>query len=231
MSKILYDLHIHSALSPCADNDMTPVNIGAMSSAKGLQVIAVADHNAIANVAATKEVGDALDVVVVPAIELQTEEDVHILCLFETCENLKSFFDEVSFIDMKNREEIFGEQLIVSSDDEVTGKEERLLLVGANLSEPDVKPLVEKHGGVAVPAHVNRDANGIVAILGDVPDYYTAVELSSDCDEETAVKFAKKFRLIFDSDSHTLSEIGKTKRYLDISEISTREILSYLRGE
>ena len=62
MTKILYDLHIHSALSPCADNDMTPVNIGAMSSAKGLQIIAVADHNAIANVAAAREVGEALDV-------------------------------------------------------------------------------------------------------------------------------------------------------------------------
>lgn len=231
MTKILYDLHIHSALSPCADNDMTPVNIGAMSSAKGLQIIAVADHNAIANVAAAREVGEALDVIVVPAVELQTQEDVHILCLFETFENLQGFFDEISFKDLKNREEIFGEQFIVSSDDEVIGREERLLLAGANLSEPDVKPLVEKHGGVAVPAHVNRDANGIVAILGDVPDYYTAVELSSDCDEETAAMYAKKFRLIFDSDSHTLSDIGKTQRYLEINEISERGILSYLRGE
>ena len=97
MTKILYDLHIHSALSPCADNDMTPVNIGAMSSAKGLQIIAVADHNAIANVAAAREVGEALDVIVVPAVELQTQEDVHILCLFETFENLQSFFDERKF--------------------------------------------------------------------------------------------------------------------------------------
>ena len=84
MTKILYDLHIHSALSPCADNDMTPVNIGAMSSAKGLQIIAVADHNAIANVAAAREVGEALDVIVVPAVELQTQEDVHILCLSDS---------------------------------------------------------------------------------------------------------------------------------------------------
>lgn len=101
MTKILYDLHIHSALSPCADNDMTPVNIGAMSSAKGLQIIAVADHNAIANVAAAREVGEALDVIVVPAVELQTQEDVHILCLFETFENLQGFFDEISFKDLK----------------------------------------------------------------------------------------------------------------------------------
>ncbi|MDO5479206.1 MAG: histidinol-phosphatase, partial [Clostridia bacterium] len=25
--KLYYDLHIHSALSPCGDNDMTPNNI------------------------------------------------------------------------------------------------------------------------------------------------------------------------------------------------------------
>ena len=88
MTKILYDLHIHSALSPCADNDMTPVNIGAMSSAKGLQIIAVADHNAIANVAAAREVGEALDVIVVPAVELQTQEDVQVFKRFKQTKNM-----------------------------------------------------------------------------------------------------------------------------------------------
>ncbi len=231
MERVLYDLHIHSALSPCADNDMTPINIGAMASANGLQFIAVADHNAISNVEATMEVGEALDIIVVPAVELQTAEDVHILCLFETFENLKGFFDEISFKDIKNKPDIFGQQLIVTSDDEVVGCEERLLLAGANITEPEVKPLVEKYGGVAVPAHVNRDSNGIVAVLGGVPDYYTAVELSADCDEETAKQYAEKFRLIFDSDSHVVSEIGKTQRLLSIKEISIKGILSYLKGE
>ena len=81
MTKILYDLHIHSALSPCADNDMTPVNIGAMSSAKGLQIIAVADHNAIANVVAAREVGEALDVIVVPGSNCKRRKT----CIFFVC--------------------------------------------------------------------------------------------------------------------------------------------------
>ena len=79
--KFLYDLHIHSALSPCADNENTPVNIVARASAEGLEIIAVSDHNAIGNVPAAIEVGEALDVLVVPAVELQTAEDIHLLCL------------------------------------------------------------------------------------------------------------------------------------------------------
>lgn len=231
MKKVLYDLHIHSALSPCAENDMTPVNVVAKASAEGLEIIAVSDHNSIANVEAATEVGRALGVVVVPAIELQTAEDVHILCLFESVENLKGFYDEIKFRDVKNKPSVFGDQLIVSSDDEVVGVEERLLLSGADISEPEVKPLAEKYGGVAVPAHVNRDANGIVAILGDVPDYYTAVELSSDCDEETARKFAKRFNIVFDSDSHELEKIGGEKKFLKLNDIDAKEVLSYLRGE
>ena len=82
MAKYRYDLHIHSALSPCADDDMTPVNIVATASALGIDIIAIADHNAIRNVEAAMEVGEALGVTVVPAFELQTNEDLHLLCLF-----------------------------------------------------------------------------------------------------------------------------------------------------
>ena len=40
---LTYDLHIHSCLSPCGDEDMTPGNIVGMAALKGLDVIAVTD--------------------------------------------------------------------------------------------------------------------------------------------------------------------------------------------
>lgn len=229
--KFLYDLHIHSALSPCADNENTPVNIVARASAEGLEIIAVSDHNAIGNVPTAIEVGEALDVLVVPAVELQTAEDIHLLCLFENFESLKGFYDSIAFPDILNDPDVFGEQYFIDSDDEITGIEKRLLLAGALISETDVKSLAEKFSGVVVPAHVDRDANGIVAILGAVPDYYTAVELSSDCSEEVAKEYGKKFRLIFDSDSHTLCDIGKGRKLIDLKERSINALLSYLKGE
>ena len=84
--KIKYDFHIHSALSPCADNDMTPVNIVAYAKFNGLDMIAVADHNAIENVETAIAAGKAYGVTVVPAVEVQTAEDIHVLCLFKTFE-------------------------------------------------------------------------------------------------------------------------------------------------
>ena len=89
--KIKYDFHIHSALSPCADNDMTPVNIVAYAKFNGLDMIAVADHNAIENVETAIAAGKAYGVTVVPAVEVQTAEDIHVLCLFKTFEQLKNF--------------------------------------------------------------------------------------------------------------------------------------------
>ena len=93
--RYLYDLHIHSALSPCGDNDMTPVNIVAYAAAMGLEIIAVSDHNAIGNVRAAIEVGEALDVLVVPGAEIQTNEDIHVLCLFPDADSLEAFFAEI----------------------------------------------------------------------------------------------------------------------------------------
>ena len=42
---IAVDLHMHSCLSPCGDELMTPNNIVNMAKLKGLDAIAVCDHN------------------------------------------------------------------------------------------------------------------------------------------------------------------------------------------
>lgn len=229
--KVCYDLHIHSALSPCADNSMTPVNIVAAAAASGIEMLAVADHNSIKNVEAAMEVGDALGITVVPAMELQTLEDIHLLCLFATYADLTKFYSLIKFTDMENRPSLFGDQLIVNSDDEICGEEKSMLAAAAYVAEPYVLPLAEKCGGYAVPAHVNRESNGIVAILGAVPDYYGAVELSADCSAQTAAEYEGKFRVIFDSDSHDISSIGVHKRIVELRNNDAKSLLSYLKGE
>lgn len=82
--KFAVDLHIHSALSPCGDEDMTPNNIVNMALIKGLDIIAVTDHNSAANLPAILEVGKKQGLMIVPGIEVQTKEEVHIICLFRT---------------------------------------------------------------------------------------------------------------------------------------------------
>ena len=80
--RLTYDLHIHSCLSPCGDNDMTPANIAGMAAVKGLDIIAVTDHNSCRNCAPAMKMAGEYSVIALPGMELCTEEEVLVVCLF-----------------------------------------------------------------------------------------------------------------------------------------------------
>ncbi|MBR3685799.1 MAG: PHP domain-containing protein [Clostridia bacterium] len=225
MAKYRYDLHIHSTLSPCGDDDMTPVNIVATASVLGLDIIAIADHNAIKNVEAAMEVGEVLGVTVVPAFELQTNEDIHLLCLFPDFDRLEAFHKKINFTDLKNREDIFGKQLVVNSDDEVVEVEESMLLACAEISEQEAYALARRYGGVCVPAHIDRDAFGMLSMLGGIPPYYKAVECSCDGGE---LPQTEGLFVLHDSDAHTLVSIGKGVHFLDLPSPTPQALIDLL---
>jgi len=77
------DLHIHTCLSPCATLDMTPRKIVAEASRKGIEIIAVTDHNTTENALAVIKAAREFDLHVIPGIEVTTSEEVHIIGLFE----------------------------------------------------------------------------------------------------------------------------------------------------
>lgn len=226
--KLKYDLHIHSALSPCADNDMTPANIVGYAKLQGIDVIAIADHNAIANVKVAMDVGRAFDVVVVPAMELQTAEDIHVLCLFENYNDLQSFYNSINFANIPNRAEIFGEQLILDEDDNVVDTEQKLLLVASKVSVEQVCLLAHQHNGIAVAAHIDREENGMVAILGAVAKDFSIVELSPTA-TNGAQNYCQNKKIITNSDAHTLADIGKACGEIEAVERSVRGIMLALR--
>lgn len=228
--KIRYDCHIHSALSPCAENDMTPVNIVGQAKLNGLDMIAVSDHNAIDNVPTAMKAGDAFGVTVVPAIEVQTAEDIHVLCLFETYENLEKFYKTLVFPEIKNKEEIFGEQLIMDEDDNVIGKRENLLLVSATVSSRHLPSAVKKYGGVAVAAHIDREANGMVQVLGMVEEGYEAIELSLSAKRDVVSHYVKKYKVLVNSDAHKAEDIGSSSE-IELEDCSAKALLDYLTGK
>ena len=188
--KVYYDFHIHSALSPCGDNNNTPESIVAMASVKGLSAIAVCDHNAIGNVLATIECGKEFGVTVLPAIEVQTAEEIHVLAIFKTFEKLQEFFNTLSFPPIKNDVKSFGDQLIIDSDNNIVGREERLLLVGAYQGIYEINERIIAMGGKAILAHIDRDANGILAILGAIPEdlAFSLIEFSSVASEKIKIQ-------------------------------------------
>ena len=168
--KLYYDFHIHSALSPCGDNDMTPNNLINMSIIKGLDAVALTDHNACENARAAAAVaGDKI--IFIPGMEVETSEEVHIVTLFPTAdaaeEMQRILVDSSPFI--PNRPEIFGNQYIMDENDEICGEIDRMLVTASGLDIYTVVAAAKDLGGIAYPAHIDRESYSVLSNLGFIP--------------------------------------------------------------
>lgn len=231
------DFHIHTALSPCGDRDMTPNNIVNMAKLKGLDVIAITDHNTMENAAACIEVSRNANLTVIPGMELQTKEDIHIVCLFNSISEAHSFQDFVysRLPDLKNNEKIFGEQLIIDAEDNIIGKNDRLLLTSTNISIDDAFYEITKLSGVFIPAHIDKSANGIIANLGFIPDYLDIKTLEYRSIEKInnfikAGILSSKYRFIKSSDAHYLQDILEDENPIECDSNDIYSILKKLNN-
>ena len=223
--KLYYDLHIHSCLSPCGDEDNTPNNIVNMALIKGLNVIALSDHNTCKNCPAAIAAGKKNGLVVLPAMELTTSEDIHVLCLFERVEDAQKLEEHISRTRqrVKNRPEIFGRQLILDAEDEVIGEEEDLLIVSSGVSVEEVAPLVSSLGGIAVPAHIDKQANGLIGILGAF-DFGLGFRMI-ECRTDAGIPLPR----LCNSDAHTLWDIAEAEHFLQAETCSAHGVFAALK--
>ncbi len=225
MSIYNYDLHIHSCLSPCADDDMTPNNIAGMAALNGLQIVALTDHNSCGNCPAFLDACKRQGVVGIAGMELTTAEDIHLVCLFEELEAAMAFSDEIyaHIMPIDNRPEIFGNQIITDSEDEPVDTVERLLISATDLWASDAIALARRYGAHVRPAHIDRESNGMVSILGDVPKEYgfNFVEFN---DAENAEKYFSSYESIkglgtvVSSDAHHLWDISEAGHTIELED-------------
>jgi 3',5'-nucleoside bisphosphate phosphatase len=231
------DLHVHTVLSPCAEVEMLPPLIIEEALSRGIQIIAITDHNASGNISAVQIAARGTGLTVLPGMELQTEEEVHVLCLFDTLDQvavLQQLVDE-KLPQLKNDPEHFGVQLLVDEAGELLAQEERMLLASVKISLTEAFNIVQALGGLFIPAHINRKAYGLIEVLGFVPADIQpdALEISrhmkpSDVDER--LPQARGFQLIQNGDVHRLDEfMGVNHFHMGAPTIS--EIRGSLRGE
>ena len=228
--KIAYDLHIHSALSPCADDDMTPNNIAGMSAIKGLDVIAVTDHNSCGNVSAVMEATKKYGITVIPAMEVETAEEVHVVCYFPDIYAAGKMQDVVrdSMLGIKNNKQTFGNQFYMDEDDNITGEEEMLLVSATTLSFQEVFEKVKSFGGIAVPAHIDRGSYSVLSNLGFMPPDVdiSAVEITALGIETLKDKYSE-YTIITNSDAHTLGDISEKERFLCINNENDCDFIEF----
>ena len=237
MVSVYYDLHIHTALSPCAGDDMTPNDIVGMALLNGLDLIAVTDHNSFSNAESVIRAAQGKELIVLPGIEVSTAEEVHVICLFCNMESAKSFEAELTpfHSNLLNRADIFGNQILFNEEDQITGEETRMLIAPSTISFDDLYDLVNKHGGAFIPAHIDRDSFSVLSNLGFLPPHLSinTVEVShggveKGFVEKSADLFAKN-KMIFSSDAHQLWSISEKEHFLLLPERTAAAAIDFLR--
>jgi 3',5'-nucleoside bisphosphate phosphatase len=230
------DLHVHTVLSPCAEVEMIPPFIIARARDLGLGLLAITDHNSAENVAAVQRAARDSGIVVLAGMEVQTQEEVHLLCLFDTVEQSLDWQRIVyaNLPSLSNREDVFGAQFVVDETGEFVRMNERLLLTSTMLTVEGVVAGVRELGGLPIAAHVDRPAYSLLASLGFVPTGLRlgALEVSYRFWAGGAKELAGQLAgwpLVVSGDAHRLDEM-RANTLVTMNEPSIREIELALHG-
>ncbi len=231
------DLHLHTCLSPCGDWDMTPRAVVEHSLEKRLDIIAVTDHNTAENAGAAMEKGRELGLCVFPGLEICSVEEVHVVALFDTLESALAMQNVVySNLSGENKPEIFGYQVVADVEDQVTDQNPRLLIGAVSADLSTLVQRIHDLGGLAVAAHIDRTAFGIIGQLGFIPPDLPldAVEVSYRFRPEDAGKslqIGRNIPCITSSDAHFPSEIGRVSTKYLMKSPCISELRMAFRGE
>lgn len=231
---LFYDFHIHSCLSPCANNDMTPYNLVNMANLAGLDIIALTDHNSCLNCPAAVEAGKKAGITVVPGMELCTSEEVHIICLLPDLESAAAFSDYVykHLPRIDNRTDIFGDQLVMNPLDTVIENYLQMLAFASTLSVSGVVKTVGSFGGICYPAHIDRPSNSVISNLGGItPEMgFQVAEITQKADQAEYIErypILKEMFLVTSSDSHRLEDIGKARRSINLKWNDAESVIDF----
>lgn len=218
---MFYDLHIHSGLSPCADDDMSPQNIVQMAKLKGLDIISICDHNSLRQQAVMAKVAKEHDLLYLFGLEIQTKEEVHVLAYFRNQEDLPRMQDWLTHHQMKviNRSNFFGHQYLYNSKDEIIDEEKNALIFSIRASLEECIEAIHSNHGLAVLAHIYGRKNGIMHQLGFIPQNLP-IDGVEVVHEEEIQRFTQEYPqyenipCLVNSDAHSLSMIHEAKLVL-----------------
>jgi len=232
------DLHIHTVLSPCGDLEMSPGNIVAMAAEKGLDIIAVTDHNHTGHARLTRELGAKKGIWVVYGAEINTREEVHCLTFFDTDEQVLIFQEELdrNLKKIPNDTALLGRQILVDEQENILQEISHSLYPGLNWSIEEAAEVVHRLGGIFIPAHVDRSMNGLFSQLGIFPDELEAdaVEIFRRNSPQTAVEEYPElsaYCLIQNSDAHFIEDIGRAGNNYLMKSRNFEEFVLALKGE
>ena len=234
MKDYYFDFHLHSCLSPCGDDEMTPADLAGMCAVMGYDVVALTDHNTVGNCPAFCRAAEHYGILALPGMELTCAEEVHVVCLFPDLERAEAFgaYVYAHMPPTPNRPEYFGRQLRMDEEDNVLGEESVLLLSATDIPVCGVSALVEQYGGVAYPAHIDRDSFSLISNLGLwMPEAgFSMAELSQNCPPGfTERPDLAGVRFVTGCDAHYMHQIPDPTQTISLPECTVENVLKILK--
>jgi PHP family Zn ribbon phosphoesterase len=224
------DLHIHSCLSPCGDEEMRPRAVVRQALAMGLDMIAICDHNSAENVASFMGAGLKGGLTVLPGMEVTSQEEIHLIALFSRREDCIAL-QELIYRNLpgENVEEVFGRQTIVNEKDETIGVNRKMLIGATLLPIEQIVSVVGSLGGVTIASHIDRQAFSLLGQLGFIPEGMPldGLEISPRTSEEEArgrFQSYRRFSFVRSSDAHYLDDIGKSFTHFLLEKTTSEEV-------
>jgi PHP family Zn ribbon phosphoesterase len=234
---IFADLHLHTVASACAEVEMIPPLIVRRARELGIELLAVTDHHSVENAAAVQEAARAVGIEVLAGMEVQTREEVHVVCYFDDTVQAEQWQEMIwkRLPGMANRPEFFGEQYVVDATGAYVRTNERLLQTSTDLSFDELFWLAEQWGVLAVPAHVDRPRYSLFANLGVLPEAVRlpGVEISRNIAPQEALRRFPSLRglgMVQSGDAHRLKEMTNST-LLKLKEPTAQEVRKALLGQ
>jgi len=229
------DLHIHTCLSPCAELDMSPKGILTAAKKKELDIIGICDHNSSENSLAVMNAARKMNISVFPGMEVTSQEEVHVLALFDEIENsLKLQKFVYKNLPGENDEKAFGMQVVVNEKEEVLGFNNKLLIGATTIPLEEVIRLIHSFSGIAIASHIDRESFSIIGQLGFIPDNLEldALEISPNITfKEARKRYANHYPITCSSDAHFPDDIGKRFTSFLLEDSTLAEIKKALKNK
>lgn len=237
MRTFLADVQLHSCLSPCGSLESSPRRIAEVARARGLDIIALTDHNTADNCPALAEVVRRVPgLTAFYGVEVTTEEEIHVICLFGGVDAAVSFgrFVRTHLPRRRNDPERFGDQPVVDAEEHIVRMEDAFLAGSTFLPLDHVVAEVHARGGVVIASHIDRPINSLFSQLGVWP---RGVALDG-CDLSPRAQASAWRRMVpstvpflRSSDAHFLNEIGRQFTTVRVEEPTFEEFCRALRSE
>jgi PHP family Zn ribbon phosphoesterase len=229
------DLHIHTCLSPCTELDMSPKRILTAAKKKEIDIIGICDHNSSENSLAVMKAAKSMNISVFPGMEVTSQEEVHVLALFDKIENALKLQEHVyENLPGENDENAFGMQVIVNEKEEVLGSSDKLLIGATTIPLEKILQTIHSFDGIAIASHIDRESFSVIAQLGFIPDNLEldALEISPAITREEAKKrYSDNYPITCSSDAHYPDDIGKAFTSFQLKDSTLSEVKKALKNE